>query len=656
MINTRKSGIRRNVFSLTAISVVAVVLVAITFANSLGAGGPAYVGTDAPTTPEEWESGGYAEFANQMADLYRLYDGEDQAATSVRVSKKGGISAAGVPVVSDAEVSDSAGSLRTSALALLQMLGYDCVAEGDGIRATHARRGDEVLVLPDSISVNGADVVAGAGVDERGIVQVDVKSVAEALGYEAIPSSDGVLTLRDPWQTARVVALGQGVDDPDALRVVSGPDDMMVLQYATGREAREAALRMKEGGKASWVGPDRIVSLCESDDGNAEWEPAEALSWGNDFIGSPDMQVSLVRKYGSVDKIPEVTVAVIDTGVDMDHELLADRLVDGHDFVEDDADPDATDPHGSHVSGIVANNTTENVRIMPLRAGEQRNISETAAYSSIEYAISHGADVINMSFGGEYSSESWLGGSVEQMAIRDAERAGIVTVAAHGNDARETSSIYPSSDDAVISVSALSEDGSLADFSNSGAPVDFSAPGTNIYSSTLDGGYGNESGTSMAAPFVAAASALALSDDAGRSVDDVKELLKRSALDLGEDGWDKLFGYGCVSLLNLAAEGADTDVARIGANGYPTLQAAFSAASEGDVITLVKDVELTETIAVPDSVTLRPARKQAVTRAEGFAGPMFEVGGALVLGDGTEESARELRLDGGTQPPPQARS
>lgn len=609
--------------------------------------GPLKPRPSGPTTPKEWEEGGYASFASDMAAVYEAYDGDLEPSPQVHLSVGKGILVSDEHAFRDVTVTEAPGGIRSEARGLLGSLGYTSAPDGDGFRATNERRGDEVLVLPDAVEVNGVVVDVGVAVDEGGAISIDVRRLAGSLGYEVLGTDGDDFMLQDPWEAARVVATGaDGLDDPNALSVVDGPDGMVVLQYGTSLEAREAAERFVSDGDAVWAGPDRIMHLCDPDDGG-DFEPAPALSWGNECIGSTDIQRALVRKYGSEGAIPEVVVAVIDTGVDMDHDFLAGRLVGGYDFVDDDDEPDATHMHGTHVSGIVVNNTTTNVKVMPVRASEGETLAETAIYSSIEYAASHGADVINMSFTGYYeSNDEWLANLVHQQAIRDAEAAGSVMVAAHGNEALDTALAYPSSDPAVISVSALDEGGELASYSNYGQPVDLCAPGSNINSATLENGYEISSGTSMAAPFVSAAAALALSDEPGSASDTIRRRLQDGARDLGIEGWDKQYGWGCVDL----SGPSDGDyAARIGTTGYASFQEAYQAAANGDTIILLRDIDLSSTFELGKDVTIRAARSQAIRAAGGATAPLLRVTGSVTLGDdaGAGRSLLVTAGDGG---------
>jgi subtilisin family serine protease len=243
--------------------------------------------------------------------------------------------------------------------------------------------------------------------------------------------------------------------------------------------------------------------------------------------------VSLAEAHQVTTGDPGVTIAVLDTGVWPAHREYGDRLEQGFDFVdiidgaEDffgdrlDADPDPTDPgvgHGSHVTGLLVahgrrmgRGVAPECRVLPVRvlgalrqgerligAGLVDNIN-----AGIKWAVDHGASVVNMSLGIRHEG----GGLPHVDVVRYAEAKGVTVVAAAGNDGTQTL-YYPGALPGVIAVGAVDPDGEVAPYSTWGEQVDLVAPGTDIWSSWLDNGYGFATGTSQATPFVAGAAAL----------------------------------------------------------------------------------------------------------------------------------------------------
>lgn len=225
------------------------------------------------------------------------------------------------------------------------------------------------------------------------------------------------------------------------------------------------------------------------------------------------------------------TVAVLDTGVDTTHPALRDHLVAGYDFVDDDSDPreegifNPGDPaniafgHGTHVAGLVALVAPE-ASIMPVRVLEPDGSGNVWMLAeALRYAVSHGANVINLSLGTTRETELFDDllkelscsdeGSDEMHQCANPVRPGVVIVAAAGNGGN-TVPEYPAAEaqHELLAVAASTPSDTLAPFSTRGSWIDIAAPGEQIVSTVPGGDYGTWSGTSMAAPLVAGATAL----------------------------------------------------------------------------------------------------------------------------------------------------
>lgn len=202
-----------------------------------------------------------------------------------------------------------------------------------------------------------------------------------------------------------------------------------------------------------------------------------------------------------------VIIAVLDTGVDLSHPALKDRLLSGWDMVSDDHLPnDEGDGlgwgHGTHVTGILAKVAPQS-QLLPVRVLDSngRGNTFTLAYA-IEWAVKQGADVINLSLGAESDSR------VLRDAIQQAISQGVVVVAAAGN-LNTAEPQFPASYPDVIAVTAVDSTNHKADFANYGLQwVDLAAPGVGITSTIIGpqgSGYASWSGTSMSTPFVSGA-------------------------------------------------------------------------------------------------------------------------------------------------------
>ncbi|MCA9838552.1 MAG: S8 family serine peptidase [Trueperaceae bacterium] len=267
-----------------------------------------------------------------------------------------------------------------------------------------------------------------------------------------------------------------------------------------------------------------------------------------------------------------VVIAVIDSGVDMTHEDLIDKMLPGCDFADDDNNPNPGLPnggkseHGTHVAGIAAatgNNGlgiagvayTTNVKILPIKVFDDRGITGKvddlidailwAAGIPLEGVANNPkpADIINMSLGVDPSMIADKIASLSE-ALAQAKTQGVVMFAASGNAGQSDLILTPASDPNVIAIGSVDDGFGRSGFSNyasSGPTVDFMAPGGVTTGSFCNGSnevlstfpktteYGCLRGTSMASPFAAGVAALLLSQNPALSPDQVKAKLTASA-------------------------------------------------------------------------------------------------------------------------------
>ncbi len=258
-----------------------------------------------------------------------------------------------------------------------------------------------------------------------------------------------------------------------------------------------------------------------------------------------------------------VVVAVVDTGVDLDHPELTPNLVDGASFVDGVATPDDDNGHGSHVAGIVAaiaNNgfggvvgVAPRASLMPVKVLNMLGSGTTADVADgIRWAVDNGAHIINLSLGTvDYSA------TLED-AIEYAADQGAVLVGAAGNCGDgdygfngcdfQDQPAYPALWPEVIAVAATNASMDQASFSTAGEYVEVAAPGQTILSTFAFGEYAFISGTSQAAPHVAGLAALIWAHHPQLSADQVRWAMSGTALDLGATGHDPEYGYGLIQV------------------------------------------------------------------------------------------------------------
>lgn len=241
-------------------------------------------------------------------------------------------------------------------------------------------------------------------------------------------------------------------------------------------------------------------------------------------------------------KKQEIVVALIDTGVDTSSELLKGR-------VKENGETEDVHGHGTLMAEIIASQTPENVKILPIQAFDEKGKGTVSTtYLAILEAIDNKVDVINLSVSGAGTSP------MLESAIKKAKEAGILVVVAAGNEAQDTAGFLPGNIEDAITVSATDETPVFAkEYSNYGEQVDFSAVGTvkkdNGTEDTADDV--TYTGTSVSAAYVTSYAAWILSENVNA---DVEKCLRASATDLGEEGKDVYYGYGYLTKENLVSD------------------------------------------------------------------------------------------------------
>lgn len=258
-----------------------------------------------------------------------------------------------------------------------------------------------------------------------------------------------------------------------------------------------------------------------------EPEQEEVIEDNEELIDETDLELEIPVEQM---ELREVIVALLDTGVDVYHEALEGRLLDGWNAIEQNGDIyDSTHKeqyaHGTHIAGIISQNSPEEVKILPIQVFGENGAYTSDIIAAIQYAQAAGASVVNCSFGSSAYNPAL------ESTIHDSDML-FVTAAGNGRVDIEESPIYPAAFelDNILTVTCLNDDSGLSYFSNySSSLVDIGAVGRNVVSALPENRYGTFSGTSMSAGVVSAAAGWVLSENGELTVAELKERLMETS-------------------------------------------------------------------------------------------------------------------------------
>lgn len=348
------------------------------------------------------------------------------------------------------------------------------------------------------------------------------------------------------FATARLIVKSKNeINTLNAVSVISGYDDLWILQFSSSEDAEYAFNYYSGESGIEFVEADREVNALSNNTNsypyNTVSEENEYLSWGTKHIGMDILNNSFVNENISVNY---TVIAVVDTGVDNTHPELKDKVLPtrintSSSGIRNNSMDD--NGHGTQIAGIIADNTADNIYIKPYKVLDNKGLGTLISLAAgINCAVNDGVDIINISVGFEEESD------ILKAAIDNAEKNDILVVGAAGNDGTDTL-YYPASYENVVKVTAINESNIITNFSTYGNGVDFAAPGIRIKTTTLNGDYITVRGTSVAAPFVSSVAATIRAIEPNVSVEDIIQIMIDSAVQVSEHNPEQYYGNGIIN-------------------------------------------------------------------------------------------------------------
>jgi len=344
------------------------------------------------------------------------------------------------------------------------------------------------------------------------------------------------------------------------------------IQIPSRLSVEEMIFALEQNPDVEYAEPDYVCRISDTPN-DPYFKNQYALNNSGQEIGTggpkgkANADIRAATAWGETKGSVETVIAIIDTGVDLLHPDINNKIKSaGRDFANDDFDATDDNGHGTHVAGIAAADTNNNIGvagvawdclILPVKATDEEG---EGFYSwmidGITWATDNGADVINISLGGDSSSNSL------RDALKYAHDRGVVVCASAGNDG--SSVLYPAAYDAYcLAVAATDYNDTRTAWSNFGSQIDVAAPGERVLSLVptwypekvwLDPGaipYGYGGGTSMASPHVAGLAALIKSLKPWLEAEEIMNVIRYSADDINSaqhKGKDEYIGYGRINM------------------------------------------------------------------------------------------------------------
>jgi len=329
----------------------------------------------------------------------------------------------------------------------------------------------------------------------------------------------------------------------------------------------------------------------------------QAISYNGNTVGTPGADIDAERAWDITTGNSDVIIAILDTGIDLDHPDLQSGIIGGYDFVNNDSNANDGNMHGTACASIAAGRSDNLIGVsgvcwdcslMPVKVLSDDGYGDfDDIVNGVIWASDNGAQVISMSLGG--------GGYVSSFdnAINYATFNGTLVISASGNDNGSIS--YPAAYDNSMAIGAMSPCNERKSFSscdgenywgsNYGNSLDLVAPGVRIHSATIGGYINNMNGTSSACPHAAGVAGLLYSVAPGMPPAEARLAMQINSVDIGSVGYDNQTGWGRLNAYNAVSNLAEQPDVEIDVDNFNIEMSANQTLTESFVITNTLEAE-----------------------------------------------------------------
>lgn len=366
----------------------------------------------------------------------------------------------------------------------------------------------------------------------------------------ATPSVDGgaIDALLAAWSITRIEPLySTGFANPELAQKL-GMSRTYRFHAPAGSDTPTMATAFSKAPGVERAEVDGIGGIAET----VPNDPSFAQQWALRDLTPPTADIRATFGWDIFRGSSDVTIAIVDSGVQANHPELSGKVTAGWNYWDNNEDTDDPHGHGTHVSGIAAAWTNNgvgiagvnwNARLLAIRVVSPTGSgTESHAAQGITFAANHAApQIINMSL------QYYTGTQTLRDAVDYAFGLGKTLIAAAGNGRGRTVA-FPGAFPNCMAVTGMDRDGLLGTYSNYGPEVDVTAPGTQVYSLWRLSGYNTIDGTSMATPHVSGLAALLLAYQPTLTNTQIPIILRNTTTDMGDPGWDEMFGTGRINV------------------------------------------------------------------------------------------------------------